>query len=27
MAAFFKKYNMMSGEEVAKARYDRFRKF
>lgn len=27
MAAFFKKYNMMSGTEVAQARYDRFRKF
>ncbi len=27
MAAFFKKYNVMSGEEVAKARYERFRKF
>lgn len=27
MAAFFKKYNLMTGAEVAKARYDRFRKF
>ena len=27
MAAFFKKYNVMDGEEVAKARYNRFRKF
>ena len=27
MAAFFKKFNVMSGEDIAKARYDRFRKF
>ena len=27
MVAFFKKYCMMDGTEVAKARYDRFRKF
>jgi len=27
MAAFFKKYNVLDGHEVAKARYDRFRKF
>jgi len=27
MAAFFKKYNRMTGEEIAKHRYDRFRKF
>ncbi|MBP3578772.1 MAG: acetyl-CoA carboxylase carboxyl transferase subunit alpha [Lachnospiraceae bacterium] len=27
MAAFFKKYNRMTGEEIAKHRYERFRKF
>ena len=27
MAAFFRKYCLMGGTEVAKARYDRFRKF
>ncbi len=27
MASFFKKYNVMSGEEVAENRYQRFRKF